>query len=300
MTQPPAGWGTHGAAGGAEAAPVCPRHPDRVTYIRCQRCGRPTCAECQRSAAVGVQCVDCVRELSKGDRRQVTTLGGRAGSDRPVVTIGIIVICIIVWIGEQISPWVFEEVAFAPALGMSEPWRLLTSAFAHSPSFVMHIGFNMLALWLVGGYLERMLGWARYVAVYLVSALAGSVTWLLFQPVDPGDPDAWAPIVGASGAVFGLFGALVVLHHKLGRDTSGMIATIAINAVIGFVVPNVAWEAHLGGLVAGGLLALGLAASAKARRPVIAWAAIIGVLVLVLLLWVGKYVLSPHAVLPFA
>ena len=212
MSQPPPGWGQDAGGGsGTSQTPVCPRHPDRVSYIRCQRCRRPTCPECQRSAAVGVQCVDCVREQAKGERRPVTVLGGRAGAnaDKPYLTLGIIAVCVLVWIGELLSPRVFAEVAFAPALGPSQPWRLLTSAFAHSPNQPMHIIFNMLALWIVGGYLERILGWARYLATYLVSALAGSVAWLLFQPVDPGLPAAYVPLVGASGAVFGLFAAFI-------------------------------------------------------------------------------------------
>lgn len=301
MTQPPPGWGgatgAHDGAGGSDV-PVCPRHPDRVSYIRCQRCRRPACPECQHSAAVGVQCVDCVREQAKGERRPVTVLGGRtgAGADKPYLTMAIIGICVVVWLGELLSPRVFQEVAFAPALGLSEPWRIITSAFAHSPHQPMHILFNMYALWLVGGYLERLLGWARYLAVYVVTALAGTVTWLLFQPVD-----SFVPVVGASGAVFGLFAAVIVLNRHLGRDSSGMIATIAINAVIGFVVPNVAWEAHLGGLVAGGLVAGALALARSRRTPAIAWGGIIGVLALVLILAVGKYAMAPSgAMVPFA
>jgi membrane associated rhomboid family serine protease len=253
------------------------------------------CPQCQRSAAVGVQCVDCVREGSKGERPQRTVFGGRAttGTDRPWLTISIIAVCVVVWIGELLSPRVFSEVAFAPALGTSEPWRLLTSAFAHSPNQPMHILFNMLALWLVGGYLERMLGWARYLAIYLVTALAGSVTWLLFQPVDPADPNAYVPIVGASGAVFGLFAAVIVLNRHLGRDSSSMIATIAINAVIGFLVPNVAWQAHLGGLVAGALLAAVIALSRSRRQPGLAWVGIVAVLAVVVVLGVARYALSP-------
>lgn len=301
MSQPPAGWGgatgSQDGAGGSDV-PVCPRHPDRVSYIRCQRCRRPACPECQRSAAVGVQCVDCVREQAKGERRAVTVLGGRPGADRPYLTIAIIAVCVLVWIGEQLSPRVFQEVAFAPVLGPSEPWRLITSAFAHSPSQIMHIGFNMLALWIVGGYLEQMLGWARYLAVYLVTALAGSVTWLLFQPVDPADQGAYVPVVGASGAVFGLFAAVVVLNRHLGRDSSGMIAVIGINAVLGFVIPNVAWQAHLGGLLAGAALALVLTVSRTRRSPGIAWAGIIGILVLVIVLAVAKYALSPTGIAP--
>lgn len=298
MSQPPQGWSgatdPYDGVGGSDV-PACPRHPDRVSYIRCQRCRRPVCPECQRPAAVGVQCVDCVREQSKGERPVVTTLGGRTGAaaDKPYLTIAIIALCVLVWIGERLSPAVFNAVAFAPALGPSEPWRFLTSAFAHSPTQIMHIGFNMLALWIVGSYLEQMLGWARYLAVYLVTALAGTVTWLLFQPVDPGVPQAYVPLVGASGAVFGLFAAVVVLNRHLGRDSSSMIAVIGINAVLGFIIPNVAWEAHLGGLVAGGVLALALTVARQRRSPVIAWAAILAVLVLLVAAAVLKYALSP-------
>lgn len=298
MSQPPQGWGggaTDPQDGvGGSAVPVCPRHPDRVSYIRCQRCQRPVCPDCQRSAAVGVQCVDCVREQAKGAPRPVTVFGGRAGSDTPYLTIGIIVICVLVWLGERLTNWVFREVAFAPFLGPSEPWRFLTSAFAHSPSQIMHIGFNMLALWMVGGYLERMLGWSRYLALYLVTALAGSVTWLLFQPAM-----STTPLVGASGAVFGLFGAIFVLNRHLGRDSSGMLSVIAINAVLGFIIPNVAWQAHLGGLVAGGVLALGLSLARTRRSPLIAWGSIVAVLALVVAAAVVKYALSPVGIVPF-
>ncbi|MGO1167861.1 MAG: rhomboid family intramembrane serine protease [Janibacter sp.] len=304
MSQPPPGWGgatgPHNGAGGSDV-PVCPRHPDRVSYIRCQRCRRPACPQCQRTAAVGVQCVDCIREQAKGERRPVTVLGGRAGADKPYLTMTIIAICVLVWLGEQISPRVVQEVAFAPALGPSEPWRLLTSAFAHSPNQIMHIGFNMLALWIVGGYLEQMMGWARYLAVYLVTALAGTVTWLLFQSVDPRSQEAYVPLVGASGAVFGLFAAVIILNRHLGRDSSGMIATIGINAVIGFIVPNVAWEAHLGGLVAGGLIAGAFAMARSRRSPAIAWGGLGAVLVVVIGLGIAKYATAPTGVLaPFA
>ena len=294
MSQPPSGRVSDGGPG--TEVPTCPRHPDRVSYIRCQRCRRPVCPDCQRSAAVGVQCVDCIREQAKGERPRVTVFGGRAGADRPYLTIAIIAICVLVWLGELASPRVFQEVAFAPFLGTSEPWRLITSAFAHSPHQVMHIGFNMLALWMIGGYLEQMLGWGRYLALYLVSALAGAVTWLLFQPAM-----STTPLVGASGAVFGLFGALFVLNRHLGRDSSGMVAVIGINAVLGFVIPNVAWQAHLGGLIAGGLLALAIAVSRSRGRPALAWVAIAGVLVVVLALGVAKYAASPTPMpLPFA
>ena len=277
-----------------DPAPTCPRHPERVSYVRCQRCRRPVCGDCQRQAAVGIQCVDCVREASQADRPQVTAVGGRAPrTDTPVLTIAIMVICGIVYVGELASPRVYGEGALAPFIATQEPWRILTSAFLHSPSQIFHILFNMFALWMIGPYLETLLGRARFLGLYLVSALAGSITYLLFQPTD-----STQGVVGASGAVFGLFGAFVVLQRHLGRDSSAMIGTIAINAVLGFVIPNVAWQAHLGGLVAGAVIAAILTTARKRRSATIAWAGIGAVAVLSIALFVLKYVvISPAPVL---
>src|SRR5450631_2589870 len=163
-----------------QAEPVCPRHPDRVAYVRCQRCGRPTCPECQRPAAVGIQCVDCVREGQKSMRTPRTQFGARVSQDgRPVVTMTIIGICVAVWLLQRVSDQVTAQLAFVPLLGRTEPWRFLTAAFAHSPGNLLHILFNMYALWILGQFLEPMLGRARFAALYLVSALGGSVSYLL-------------------------------------------------------------------------------------------------------------------------
>ncbi|QFQ31438.1 rhomboid family intramembrane serine protease [Janibacter melonis] len=277
--------------------PTCPRHPDRVSYVRCQRCGRPACSDCQRPAAVGVQCVDCVREAARADRPTLTPLGGRASrSDTPYLTRVIVAICVLVYLGELATPQVYGEGALAAFLAVDQPWRLLTSAFLHSPSQIFHIVFNMMALWFVGPYLEGLLGRARFLGLYLVSALAGSVTYLLFQPVG-----STQGVVGASGAVFGLFGALVVLQRHLGRDSSAMVGTIAINAVLGFVIPNVAWQAHLGGLIAGAAIAAGFALARQRRAPAIAWGTLGAVAGLTLALFVVKYViLAPAVVIPIA
>lgn len=277
-----------------EAAPTCPRHPQRVSYVRCQRCGRPVCGDCQRQAAVGIQCVDCVREASAADRATLTVGGGRASrSDTPVLTIAIMVICGLVFVGELVSPRVYGEGALAPFIATHEPWRILTSAFLHSPTQIFHILFNMFALWMIGPYLEALLGRARFLGLYLVSALAGSITYLLFQPTD-----STQGVVGASGAVFGLFGAFVVMQRHLGRDSSAMIGTIAINAVLGFVIPNVAWQAHLGGLVAGAAVAAILMTARKRRSATIAWGGIAAVAVLCVVLFVLKYVVLSPAALP--
>ena len=290
-----------------QAPPVCPRHPDRVSYVRCQRCGRPTCPECQRAAAVGVQCVDCVKAQAAASRSATTVFGGRV-ADRPVVTLSIIVLCVLVWLGQQASSRLTSDILFIPALGESEPYRFLTSAFAHSPGQVMHILFNMLALWLVGGqYLEPLLGRARYAALYLLSALGGSVMLLLLAQPPSGPVLTWqdlvswgTPAVGASGAVFGLFGALLVLNRKLGRSSSGMYATLVINAVLGFVIPNVAWQAHLGGFLTGVAVAFVLASTQERSRRRWQWPAVAAVGVVLVAAALAKYAMAPDLGVTFA
>ncbi len=266
--------------------PVCPRHPDRVSYVRCQRCGRPTCPDCQRPAAVGIQCVDCVREGARTVRQGTTVFGGRVTDGKPALTTAIIAVCAVVWLGELTTPWVFQQVAFAPVLGDTQPWRFITSAFAHSPSNVMHILFNMYALWIVGGYLEPLLGRARYGALYLVSAFGGSVVYLLLSPVT-----SRVAVVGASGAVFGLFGAFLVLNRHLGRSSAGMWVTIGINAVLGFVLPGIAWQAHLGGLLTGAGLAAMYALLGR-NRHALHWVGTGAVTLLLLLAAAAKYALA--------
>lgn len=271
MSEPTA----YGQTGTPDEVPVCPRHPDRVSYVRCQRCGRPVCPECQRPAAVGVQCVDCVREGQKSVRQGRTVFGGDAAAvgERPLVTMTVIGICVAVFIAQMASPRVTSEVAFAPYLGDSEPWRFLTSAFAHSPRQILHILFNMYALWIMGQYLEPMVGRARFAALYLITAFGGSVMYLLLafpasvDELRAGDYGSWeTAAVGASGAVFGLFGAFLVLQRRLGRSATMMYATIGINAVLGFVIPGIAWQAHLGGLVVGAACAAVIAYTGRRRE----------------------------------
>ncbi|MDF2145051.1 rhomboid family intramembrane serine protease [Knoellia sp. p5-6-4] len=290
-----------------QAPPVCPRHPDRVSYVRCQRCGRPTCPECQRTAAVGVQCVDCVKAQAATMRSATTVFGGRV-TDRPVVTITIVVLCVLVWIAQQADARVTAQIWFIPALGEEEPYRFLSSAFAHAPRQIMHIVFNMLALWLVGGqYLEPLLGRLRYAVLYFLSAIGGSVMLLLLAQPPSGPVVRWedlgswgTPAVGASGAVFGLFGALLVLNRKLGRSSSGMYATLVINAVLGFVIPSVAWQAHLGGFLTGIAVAAVFAATQERTKRRWQWpgVALVGVVVVVAAL--AKYALAPDLGVTFA
>jgi membrane associated rhomboid family serine protease len=264
--------------------PVCPRHPDRPAYVRCQRCGRPACPDCQRAAAVGFQCVDCVNETRRTTPDVRTVYGGAVAAGRPLVTFLIIGLCALVYVLQWLVPddGIYQELAYAPAFTDIEPWRMLTSAFLHSQGFILHIVLNMYTLWIFGQALEPLLGRIRFLAVYLLSAIGGSVGFLLLTPVYPvGGP---VGVVGASGAIFGLFGAMLVVQRHRGGDTRQLWVLIAINGVIGFMIPQIAWQAHLGGLVTGAACAAIIAYSPRGRRQGLLQA---GGLVLVLVLLIA-------------
>jgi membrane associated rhomboid family serine protease len=274
-------------------APVCPRHPDRVAYVRCQRCGRPACPECQRPAAVGVQCVDCVRDAKRSAPRVRTVFGGSADSaavnGRPVVTFTIIGICVVSWLLQLVTAGEWTRLLwFWPAGGAAEPWRFLTASFLHSTS-PLHILFNMYALWITGQFLEPLLGRVRFGVLCLLSAVGGSVGVLLLAG-DPFTSNAWGtPVVGASGMVFGLFGAMLPVMRRLGRSMGQVVVLLVINGAIGFVVPGISWQAHLGGLVTGALVAAAYAYAPKDRRAVVAWAVPLAGIALLVVLAVARY-----------
>ena len=288
-------------AGQQPAGPsVCPRHPDREAYVKCQRCGRPACPECQRPAAVGIQCVDCVREAARTAPTTRTVFGGRPTDGRPVVTYTLIGICAAAYVAQLGSDQVTQDFAFAPYLGWTEPWRFVTAAFLHSPQLYLHILFNMFALWTLGQYLEPMLGRARFAALYLISGIGGQVgvTLLAGSPtIDglvTGQDEAWVTgVVGASGAIFGLFGALLVLNRHLGRSSAGMYATLAINAAIGFLYPGISWQAHLGGFVTGLACAGAIVLFRRQSVRRLTWLALGAVLALLLVITVAKYLTVP-------
>ncbi|WP_456786173.1 rhomboid family intramembrane serine protease [Cellulomonas sp. P5_C5] len=238
-----------------------------MSYVRCQRCGRPTCPECQRPAAVGIHCVDCVAEAARALPTTRTALGGVRHDGRPVVTLTLIGLCVVSFVLQLVLPGWTNRWLFQPVAAFYEPWRFLTAAFLHSPGQYLHIVFNMVALWFVGPTLEKTLGRARYITLYLMSAIGGSVGSVLLATAT----DGWASTsVGASGAVFGLFGAILVVSKRLGGDVRGILVLIGINLALGFVMSNIAWQAHVGGLVTGGLLAAAYAYAPPARRQLVA------------------------------
>ncbi len=280
-----------------DAVPVCPRHPDRVSYVRCQRCERPVCPECQRAAAVGFQCVDCVKEQAKTVRTARTTFGGQVvTASTGAVTKTIIGICVAAYVAQWLVPQslVTRWLMYVPALTLTEPWRLLTAAFLHSPSFLLHIVFNMYALWLGGPYLEELLGRARFAALYMLSALGGSVGVFLLAIPGVDSSSWWTPVVGASGAVFGVWGAIMVIHQRLRRDNRGLVALLLINAVIGFIPGlSIAWQAHLGGVLTGALAAAVIAYTPPEKRRIWHPVGLAGVAVLLLALIAVKAATVP-------
>ncbi len=280
-------------------APTCFRHPDRETYVSCVRCGRPACPDCLRSAAVGQQCVECIREGNKGSRPATAPFGGRV-SNRPVVTWTLVAINVLAYIAEIAnSNALINNGAlvgrFNATIGVAdgEWYRLLTSAFLHQPPSggfgIFHIAFNMWALIVVGPAIERLLGPVRYLAVYLISALGGSVLFYLVAR-----PEAVG--LGASGAIFGLFGAWFVLARRLRLDARMVVGLIAVNLIITFTVSGVAWQAHVGGLIAGAAVTAAYAYAPRNNRTLVQIAATVAMIALLVTGVVIRDVQLAHSV----
>ena len=253
---------------GAPAALACYRHPDRFTYVRCQRCGRAICGECQTPAPVGVICPECMRQQrASAPRTKPQLLTRFTGPGKPVVTYVIIAICVLVYIAQWVtgvgSGPVTQSIWYAGYYGFPghfEPWRMLTTAFAHAN--ILHIALNMYTLWIFGIVLEPMLGKARYAGLFVISAIAGSVgVYLLDSPAQP--------VVGASGAIFGMMAALLIIQRHLGGPIRQLLVLVGINLVISFIPGfSIAWQAHVGGLVGGALVGLiYMQTRARSRLP---------------------------------
>lgn len=211
-------------------------------------------------ASVGFQCPDCVAEARSSSRSPVTAMGGRP-TRRATVTQVLIGINLVVFVLELVAgldtlvgQWGMSPAAVSVG---GEWWRLLTAAFLHGG--FLHIAFNMYVLWVIGPQLESVLGHARYLVLYLLSALGGSVASYAFGPVN-------SISVGASGAIFGLMAALIVAGRSMKADVTQIVVLLAINIVIGFVAPGIDWRAHLGGAVTGAAVAAIMAYAPKQSR----------------------------------
>lgn len=259
----------------------CYRHPDRQSFVLCQRCLRTICPECQTQAAVGVICPECLRDQQKATPRAARAGWGRpraqgstmalARDSRPLITYWIIGITVLVYLtqlipGSPVQDWLALNSAYLiPSVGIGfQPWRLITVVLVHGS--IWHVALNMLALWMMGRSLEPLLGHTRFLVLYLISGLGGSVAVALL------DPGQW--VVGASGAIFGLFGALLVIGRHIGANVTTIAVIIGINFALPFIQGLIAgsmaavaisWQAHLGGLVTGAAVGF-VYARTRARR----------------------------------
>jgi membrane associated rhomboid family serine protease len=264
------------------SAPACYRHPGRETYIRCARCERYICPDCMTAAPVGFQCPECVSEGERTVRQPTTVLGGQVrerGDD--LVTKILIGLNVGIWLIGMAAGFGGIAARFALLSGNlggqpvgvadGEWYRLLTAAFVHEQPW--HLALNMYALWILGRMLEPVLGRWRFVTLYLLSALGGAAASLLAPGVIS---------YGASGAVFGLMGALFVVLRRFGRDVTAVLVILAINVVFGFVVPGIDWRAHFGGLITGAVLAFAFAHAPRAHRALVSALACAAMLVVII------------------
>jgi membrane associated rhomboid family serine protease len=249
---------------------TCYRHPSRETGVSCSNCGRPICPDCMTTTPVGMRCPECSRQ-----RTPVKTLSNVAR--RPQVTIALIAINVVAFLAEgtptlsgQPTGKIYEEGALFgsirgfPTLGVAHGqwWRIVSSGFLHEN--LIHIGFNMYVLYILGQMLEPALGRLRFGTIYVVSLLTGSFGALLVTP--------HSPTVGASGAVFGLMGAAAVemRARQIPIMQSGVGGLILINLVISFTLPGISWGGHIGGLIGGAVAALVFQLGARYRSQTLA------------------------------
>ncbi|WP_205697366.1 rhomboid family intramembrane serine protease [Conexibacter sp. SYSU D00693] len=245
---------------------TCYRHPGRETGVSCSNCGRPICPDCMTPTPVGMRCPDCAKQ-----RTQVRSLGSVASEPR--LTYVIIGICVVAFLGSGQfgvsggggSELYARGALYGPLVADGEVYRLVTGGFLHAG--LLHILFNMYLLYLLGTQLEQRLGTPRYAALYVAALLAGSFGALAQTTV--------AVTVGASGAVFGLAGAMLIEYRRLGidplrSDIGGLILfNMALSLLPGF---NVSIGGHLGGLVGGIAAMWAIDQGMQRRQPWIGYA----------------------------
>ncbi|WP_018330302.1 rhomboid family intramembrane serine protease [Actinomycetospora chiangmaiensis] len=244
---------------------VCVRHPDRPTGLRCTRCDRPSCPQCLREASVGLQCVDCV---AAGARTVVRGRDLRRPTAVVVPTLIALNVAVFAWtvadtgsVQDNTAGAVFGGGALVPLqVAAGDWWRLLTWGFLHIGP--IHLLFNMVALWFIGRDVELALGRLRFSVLYGASLLGGSAAVMVF-----GSP--LTATAGASGAIFGLMGALVVLLRRMRLPATSAMVIIGLNVVFSLTFPGISLLGHLGGLVVGTAVAAGMSYGPARSRPVV-------------------------------
>ena len=272
-----------GGAGSPTSAARCYRHPNREALVRCTRCDRPICPECMRPASVGFHCPDDVNLARKTVRAPRTAVGARILDAPPYVTIVLIAANLTAYfvtasqaVGGLRQPGdgsskLFTKWQLQPLVvhANGDYYRLITSAFLHIS--LLHIATNMLSLAIIGPPLERLLGRWRFAALYLLGALGGSAAIYAWGKV-------LTPVVGASGALYGLMAAalMLVLAGKLNLDLQWLVGVIVLNFVLTFSIHNISKLGHAGGFVAGGLAAVAIAGLPGNRSRISAQTQLIG------------------------
>jgi len=240
----------------APTTPVCYRHPDRQTYLSCSTCGRPICPDCSYDAPVGQKCPECLKDAGAQRVVNARTLNRGPSFQTSPVVFSLIIINVAIFVVGLLNSEVEGELLYNYAshpffIEQGEWWRGLTSAFLHAGT--MHILFNMYFLYIFGPRLEQQVGSITFSGLYLASAAGGSLASYL------SGPEGWS--VGASGALFGLFGAWIYAAYRQRGSAAGSAmfnqlgAILLINMAIPFFIPNIDWRAHLGGLVTGAVIA---------------------------------------------
>jgi membrane associated rhomboid family serine protease len=267
--------------------PACYRHPGRPTYVSCVRCGRPACPDCLRPAAVGHQCLDCIHGGNRTVRRPTGRFGGaivsRARVTQALIALNIVLYLILLAHPSLAVDWGMlsrASVNGQPAGVAAGQWyRLVTSAFLPPTGGLglVDIAFNLWALLFVGPPMERQLGGVRFIAVYLASAIGGSVAFYFLAPQNE-------LALGASGAIFGLFGAWLVIARRLRLDARVIVFLIVVNLALDFAGRHyIAWQAHVGGLITGALLTAAYVYAPRRSRGATQLAATLAVLAILAL-----------------
>lgn len=263
-------------AEGVTGTPVCFRHPDRETFLRCSRCERSICTDCMVTAPVGFHCPECVRDGNRVVRQARTIAGGRHHSRQGVVTASLIAVCVVMFGLQNLVGPAFtdrmdlqamaQQISSLPStqhigVAYGDWYRLVSSMFVHMN--IAHLAMNMLSLWWIGTPVEARLGRSRFLATYFTCGIAGSAaSYASLQ--------AYGSSLGASGAIFGLLGVLAVLAYRERLNMQPVITVILLNLIFSFTMTGISWQSHVGGLVAGLVLGVALAYAPR-PRTVISW-----------------------------
>ncbi len=253
--------------------PTCYRHPSETTGVSCSSCGRPICPDCMTPTPVGMRCPECAKQKTRVRAPRALSAA------EPRATQALIAINVIVFFAQVLAGGggiraregrVYEDgVLFGPLVDQGDWWRLITSGFLHADP--IHLLLNMVALWFLGMLLEPALGTVRFVLLYLAALLAGSFGALLV-----GNADA---TVGASGAVYGLMGAALVIMRQRGINPfqTWIGSILIVNLLFTFSIPNISKGGHFGGLLGGVLAALVITEAEKRRSYVLAIAGCVAI-----------------------